>query len=111
MAALMNAVLAARPIGSSAPPIIAAPKKPTSSGTTILPPAVIPPIGARGGGSAAAAPAAEAPRRGRPTKEERVREARKAMSAAILEFAESKPSKRAVREFFRMRISQLNDAM
>ena len=52
-----------------------------------------------------------APKRGpgRPSKEERAREARRAMNSRIAAFADTKPSKKAVREFFAARIAELND--
>lgn len=50
-----------------------------------------------------------APKRGRPDKAEREREKRRAMTDRILAFAETKPSKRDVREFFRSRIEELKD--
>lgn len=106
-----NAIHAARPIGYIAP----------RSAPSTLPAAVMsiaPPITSaalRGGGSAAASarpapiPATDAARRGRPTKDDRMREARRAASDKIRAFADTKPSKRAVREFFVQRISELND--
>jgi len=56
---------------------------------------------------ATAEPAKRGP--GRPSKEEKIREARRAMNSRIAAFADSKPSKKAVREFFTARIGELND--
>ena len=106
-----NAVLAARPIGYIAPRGM-----PATLPAAVM--AIPPPItgatirgGATGGGSAAASarPAADAPKRGRPCKEDRAREARRVASERIRAFADTKPSKRAVREFFAQRISELNE--
>lgn len=77
---LPSAVGAARPIGGAA----AAP---------VLPPAEDP---AKRG-------------RGRPSKEEKMREARRTMNSRIAAFADTKPSKKAVREFFEARLGELND--
>jgi plasmid stabilization system protein ParE len=111
MATLLNAILAARP--------------PTAS-SSILPPAPVRPLGgagivtplargaapARGGARALPAniaPPADVPRRGRPDKAERAKEERRIGKERILAFAETKPSRRAVREFFMNRISELKD--
>jgi hypothetical protein len=48
-------------------------------------------------------------KRGRPDKAERAKEERRAASARIAAFAETKPSRRTVREFFASRIAELKD--
>lgn len=104
MNTLPNAILAARPPIATAPVMPPAPVRPIGgAGTAAL---------ARGGGRAlpsAIAPPADAPKRGRPDKAEREREKRRAASERIAAFAETKPSRRAVREFFGMRIAELMD--
>ena len=116
-----NAILAARPLGSGRP---AAPPpalggagipRPGAVRTAILPSALAAarPI-APAAGAAPVLPPAEDPAkrgRGRPSKEEKMREARRAMNSRIAAFADSKPSKKAVREFFMARIGELNDEM
>ena len=105
MATLPNAILSARP--------------PTAS-VSILPPAPVRALGgsgivtplARGGARALPtniAPPTDVPRRGRPDKAERAKEERRIGKERILAFAETKPSRRAVREFFMSRIAELKD--
>ena len=107
MNSLPNAILAARPPIATAPVMPPAPVRPIGGAGTAAP--------ARGGGRAlpsaimAIAPPADAPKRGRPDKAEREREKRRAASERIAAFAETKPSRRAVREFFGMRIAELMD--
>ncbi len=107
MNTLPNAILAARPPIATAPVMPPAPVR-ALGGAGIAPPAM------RGGGGArplpsAIAPPADAPKRGRPDKAERARERRREASERIAAFAETKPSKRAVREFFESRIAELKD--
>jgi len=60
--------------------------------------------------SAIMAPPTESARRvGRPDKAERAKEKRRAASERIAAFAETKPSKRDVREFFATRIAELRE--
>ena len=105
---LPNAILSARPPTASAPVMPPAPVRPIGGAGTASAPA-------RGGGRAmpsaiaAIAPPADSAKRGRPDKAEREREKRRAASERIAAFADTKPSKRAVREYFAMRIEELRD--
>ena len=112
MATLSNAILAARPLGLPAAVGGAGIPRPGVARHVVMPSA----IGAARpiGGAAAAAPAptaAEPAKRGpgRPSKEEKMREARRTMNSRIAAFADTKPSKKAVREFFEARLGELND--
>ena len=107
MNTLPNAIMAARPPTASHPIMAPAPVRPIGGAGTAIP--------ARGGGRAlpsaimAIAPPVDASKRGRPDKAEREREKRRTASERIAAFAETKPSRRAVREFFEMRIMELKD--
>jgi hypothetical protein len=114
MSTLPNAILSARP--------------PSSSVSTLA----LPPVRALGGAAVIAAANARAPTqplpnaiasvqkrappspiappsRGRPDKAERAKQERRDMNERIAAFAETKPSRRDVREFFNNRIAELKD--
>ena len=121
MSLLPNAILASR--GSAAREVTVKPATTAPRGlrqvalpSYIMPPVSIPPVHPRGppasggAGAGAGAGASDSSRpRGRLTKEERAREMKKVMSARIAAFAETKPTRRAVREYFESRISELNE--
>ena len=111
MATLSNAILAARPLGAAPAVGGAGIPRPGVARHVVMPSA----IGAArpiGGAAAAPAPTAAEPAKrgpGRPSKEEKMREASRTMNSRIADFADTKPSKKAVREFFAARIAELND--
>jgi len=82
--------------------------------TATLPPGIAPPIHMMKSSPAAKAASEisariDTAKRGRPDKAERAKEERRAASARITAFAETKPSRRTVREFFASRIAELKD--
>ena len=122
MNVLPPAILAARttprlpstlptPIRSLAP---SAPSAPPPRKMEILPPAI---LSARSLGVPPPTPdrielvSGDPPgkKKGRPSKKEKMREARAAASAGIAALLESKPNKAAIREYFEDRISELSD--
>lgn len=93
---------------AAAAPVPSEPKK------DILPPAI---LSARPIGVAAPTPdrieliSDDPPgkKKGRPSKKEKIREARAAASASIAALLDSKPNKAAIREYFIDRIAELSD--
>jgi hypothetical protein len=111
MATLPNAILSARPPTASVSILPPAPVR-ALGGSGIVTPLARPAAPARGGARALPAniaPPTDVPRRGRPDKAERAKEERRIGKERILAFAETKPSRRAVREFFMSRIAELKD--
>lgn len=108
---LPNAILSARPPIPSSPIMPPAPVRPVGGA------GYAPPVTMRGGGAAKStvlpsvvAASAESRRPvGRPDKAERAKEKRREASERIAAFAETKPSKRDVREFFATRIAELRE--
>lgn len=93
----------------------AAPAPPPPAKKDILPQAI---LSARPIGVAAPTPdrielisgdPPEGKKKGRPSKKEKMREARAAASASIAALLDSKPNKAAIREYFIDRISELSD--
>ena len=119
MATLPNALLAARPIGGPRGPpvtplggagIVVASARSGPKVPTVLPSAIpaARPVAPAPTILSVPMPATERPK-GRMTKEERAREMRRSISERIAAFADSKPSKKAVREFFAARIAELSE--
>lgn len=111
---LSNAILAARPLG--APPAIggAGIPRPGSKPIVVMPSAILaaraPVAVPKAAAPAPVAVAASKPSvTGRSTKEERLREIKRDINSRIAAFADTKPSKKKVRDFFAARISELND--
>lgn len=120
MATLPNALLAARPIGGPRVPVtplggagvVVASARSGPKIPEVLPSAIraARPVPASSVPITVTVPMPPAERpRGRITKEERARELRRSVSERIAAFADSKPSKKAVREFFAARIAELNE--
>ncbi len=119
MATLPNALLVARPIGGPrglpVTPLGGAGTAVASARSgpkipTLLPSAIAAarPVAPTATVLSVPMPAAERPK-GRMTKEERAREMRRSVNERIAAFADSKPSKKAVREFFAARIAELSE--
>lgn len=116
--AILSARTTARPASTLPMPIrglgAAAPAPPPPAKKDLLPPAI---LSARPIGVAAPTPdriellSDDPPgkKKGRPSKKEKMREARAAASASIAALLDSKPNKAAIREYFEDRISELSD--